>query len=338
MPAGDVLTARVVARADRPIGRAVTARVRGVPARAAGGVATGTGAGVVPARPVEASPGVPPEPTPTPPVGDPGPAPVLLPGTTRTVFGAVGAPVVEASGLAWSRAQGGVLWTHNDSGDSARVFATGWDGAVRATLPLSGVSATDIEDIALGSAPGGGDALFIADIGDNAAVRSGVRVYRVPEPPLWGIPAGGTLAAVAPHVVAISYPDGARDAEALIADRTTGDLLVISKREARSRVYRVSATRVSAGGGVMEFMGEMPYGGVVGADACADGRTAVVKTYGAIRVHTSPGGLVAALLAAGDARPYVAEPQGEAVAVDASCSAYATLSEGAGQPIVRYSG
>ena len=64
----------------------------------------------------------------------------------------------------------------------------------------------------------------------------------------------------------------------------------------------------------------------------------VGKTYGAIRVHTSPGGLVAALLAAGDARPYVAEPQGEAVAVDASCSAYATLSEGAGQPIVRYSG
>ena len=274
-------------------------------------------------------------PAPAPVVGPTAPA-LLLPGITRTVSGAVGAPVTEASGLAWSQSEADVFWTHNDSGDSARVFAVGWDGIIRATLPLAGVVARDIEDIALGTDPGGAEALFVADIGDNSAVRASIDVYRVAEPSVLGLPAGTTLGAVAPHVIQLSYPDGARDAEALVADRTTGDLYVITKREARSRVYRVTAAQVAAGTGVMQLVGEMPYGGVVGADACAGGTTVVVKTYDAVRVHQSPLGLVAALLDEGSARPYVREPQGEAIAVDAACESYVTLSEGLGQSLVRY--
>ena len=274
-------------------------------------------------------------PAPAPVVGPTAPA-LLLPGITRTVSGAVGAPVTEASGLARSRSEADVFWTHNDSGDSARVFAVGWDGIIRATLPLAGVVARDIEDIALGTDPGGAEALFVADIGDNSAVRASIDVYRVAEPSVLGLPAGTTLGAVAPHVIHLSYPDGARDAEALVADRTTGDLYVITKREARSRVYRVTAAQVAAGTGVMRLVGEMPYGGVVGADACAGGTAVVVKTYDAVRVHQSPLGLVAALMDEGSARPYVREPQGEAIAVDAACESYVTLSEGLGQPLVRY--
>lgn len=345
VPRGDALEARVVVRAARPIGRAVTAKVVGAPLRpdndapatvkdeSPDEVALPDPASDPPASEDPGTPDAGPLPEPG---ADPAPAPGRLAGTTRTVFGAVGAPVVEASGLAWSRTQDDVLWTHNDSGDTARVFAVGWDGTTRAIVPLAGVSATDIEDIAIGTTAGGVDALFIADIGDNAAVRSGVRVYRVAEPSVWGVPAGSTLATVAPQVIRLSYPDGARDAEAVVADRTTGDLYVVSKREARSRVYRASAAQVAAGSGVMHLLGEMAYGGVVGADACADGTTVVVKTYDAVRVHQSVGGIGAALLAPGDDRPYVREPQGEAIAVDASCTAYATLSEGAGQPIVRY--
>ena len=264
-------------------------------------------------------------------------APSVVPGTTRTVSGAVGAPIAEASGLAWSHSQADLFWTHNDSGDSARVFAVGWDGTIRATLPLAGVIARDIEDIALGVGPDGTEALFVADIGDNSSVRASIDVYRVAEPSVAGLPAGTTLGAVAPHVIHLTYPDGARDAEALVADRTTGDLYVITKREARSRVYRVTAAQVVAGIGVMQMVGEMPYGGVVGADACAGGTTIVVKTYDAVRVHQSPLGLAAALLGGGSTRPYVREPQGEAIAVDAACESYVTLSEGLNQPLVRYS-
>ncbi len=44
----------------------------------------------------------------------------------------------ESSGLSASRAHRGVLYTHNDSGDSARVFAVREDGTlVGMTLPTT---------------------------------------------------------------------------------------------------------------------------------------------------------------------------------------------------------
>lgn len=347
VPAGDALEVRMAARIPRRAIRMARAWVQGPVIPRTGTATAAPGADGVAARPDPArgpapdrdpgpSPGLPaPAPPPITPPPAPSPAPRLA-GTTRAVFGVIGPPITEASGLAWSRGQEGVLWTHNDSGDAARVFALGWGGTVRATLPLTGVSAYDVEDIALGTGPGGGEALFVGDIGDNAAVRPAVRIYRVAEPPLWGLPAGTTLPAVAPVVISLSYPDGARDAEALVADRTSGDLYVITKREARSRVYRATAAQVAAGTGVMHLVGEMPYGGVVGADACADGTVVAVKTYDAVRVHESASGIGAALLGAGSVRPYMREPQGEAIAVDPACADYATLSEGAGQPLVRY--
>jgi len=259
-----------------------------------------------------------------------------MPGTGRVVLGVAPPLVVEASGLAWSRSDADLAWTHNDSGDSARVIGLGWDGAVRAVQPLSGISAVDFEDIALGPDPSGGDALFVGDIGDNAGARLNVRVHRMPEPALAGVAVGSTLPGAVPASSTLIYPDGARDAEALLVDRATGDVLIITKREARSRVYRATAAQLAAGEAMMSFVGAMQYGGVVAADACDDGRTIVVKTYSAIRVHRSDGGLGPALLGSGELRPYVAEPQGEAVAANGACDAYATLSEGRGQPLARY--
>lgn len=260
----------------------------------------------------------------------------VLPGATRVVLGVAPAPVLEASGLAWSRSDADLAWTHNDSGDSARLIGLGWDGAVRAVQPLSGIGAVDFEDIALGPDPSGGDAVFVGDIGDNAAVRSDIRIHRIPEPVLAGVATGSILPGVSPVTSRLVYPDGPRDAEALVVDRATGDVLIITKREARSRVYRATAAQLAAGEAMMSFVGEMQYGGAVAADACDNGRTVVVKTYSAIRVHRSDGGLGPALLGSGEPRPYVVEPQGEAVAVNGACDAYATLSEGRGQPLVRY--
>lgn len=258
--------------------------------------------------------------------------------TVRTVMGTVGAPVVEASGLAWSTANAGVLWTHNDSGDSARLFALGADGVVLATLPLAGASNIDWEDIALGpGATTGTQALYVADTGDNRSVRASVRVYRVDEPPLSHVPVGTTLAPTTWGSVVLTYPDGPRDAEALVVDNSRGDLYVITKREIRSRVYRADAPAFAGESAVLTYMGDLPYGGVVGADACADGQTILVKTYGAIRAHVAPGGIAAALASAPDDRLYVAEPQGESIAVNPTCDSYATLSEGAAQPLIRYS-
>ena len=58
--------------------------------------------------------------------------------------------IKEASGLVASRKNKGVLWTHNDSGDRARVFAISTeDGHVLHELSVRGAGARDWEDLAL---------------------------------------------------------------------------------------------------------------------------------------------------------------------------------------------
>ena len=91
--------------------------------------------------------------------------------------------ISEASGVVASRANPNVLWTHNDSGDSARLFAMTTAGANLGAYSISGAGASDWEDISIGPGPVAGQQyLYIADIGDNGLSRSSVSVYRVPEP------------------------------------------------------------------------------------------------------------------------------------------------------------
>ena len=44
--------------------------------------------------------------------------------------------ITEASGLVASRAHAGVFWTHNDSGDAARLFAIGPGGSNEGEISL----------------------------------------------------------------------------------------------------------------------------------------------------------------------------------------------------------
>lgn len=251
-------------------------------------------------------------------------------------LGAVPAPITEASGLAVSRDNAGVVWTHNDSGGAASLYALGRRGELRATLPLSGAVNVDWEDMAIGPGPAGGpDWLYAADIGDNDAVRPSVRVYRVAEPDLAGVARGTLLAPAVSGSVELVYPDGQRDAEALIVDPKNNDLYVITKREQRSRVYRARAPSFAGETVTLKYLRSLDYGEVVGADVCWDGRTVLVKRY--FELDAYHGRSVASALAGKpSSRKLDLEPQGESVAVDAKCRGYYTLSEGAGQPLVRY--
>jgi len=101
-----------------------------------------------------------------------------------TTLGTVANPAIdELSGLVQSTAHPGVLWANNDSGDSARVFAVGSDGADLGTVMVSGATATDWEDLALGPGPGGGDHLYVGDLGGagtsgNARHATGVPIAK----------------------------------------------------------------------------------------------------------------------------------------------------------------
>jgi hypothetical protein len=86
----------------------------------------------------------------------------------------------ESSGLAVSRRTPGRLWTHNDSGGPV-LFALDAGGAVTGRVRLTGADVQDWEAIAAGPC-GTGACLYVADIGDNAARRRRVTIYRLPEP------------------------------------------------------------------------------------------------------------------------------------------------------------
>ena len=257
----------------------------------------------------------------------------------RTVLGPVGDPVSEASGLAESRRHPGRFYTHDDSGGPASIFVLAGDGSIRAILPVAGVTNRDWEDIATGPGPGR-SAIYVGEIGDNGAVHDSVSVHRVPEPDLDGVPGGATLAAVEPETAEFTYPDGPRDAEALIVDPSTGDLYLITKREDRARVYRAADPDFGSGTvSQLEFMGELDYSGVVAADSCPDGETVLVKTYFGVLAHVSGEGVGAALRESGQDRLYLPDfsfPQDEAIATDPWCSGYAVLPEGRGAPLARY--
>ena len=265
----------------------------------------------------------------------------------------------EISGLAAGRANGGVLWAHNDSGDVARVLAFTTGGEPRGEIRTGGAEAVDWEDMAIG--PGqepDTDYLYLGDIGDNAAQRPDIVVYRLPEPMLSG---ETTTVAAASQTIALRYPDAPHDAETLLVDPFTGELIIITKEivGGNAGVYVASADMLEAGGGTMERAGEitkqtlttardLPESAPVlargvgyvptGGDISADGRLIAIRTYASVWIWARHGDASVAetLISTPCEAPSAFEQQGEAIAFAADGDAYYTISEGAEPQLHRF--
>jgi hypothetical protein len=249
--------------------------------------------------------------------------------------------VVEASGLAASRRNPGVLWLHNDRGNPAQLFAIGDDGRALATYLPTGIRNRDWEDLAIGPGPAAGvDYLFVGDIGDNRARRRSITVYRIPEPVVSGgdaIPLAGGVA------LEMVYPDGAHDAEVLLSDPRTGDLYIATKSrtDGSSGIYRYPFPHLAGSAVTLEhvtthtFPGNMLERAATGGDISADGSEIIVRTYTRAYLWArAPGSTVAAAFAAPPCEiALVLEPQGEALAFAADLGGYYTLSEGRSRPL-----
>ena len=255
------------------------------------------------------------------------------------------ADVTEASGLIASGKNDGVLWTHNDSGDTARVYAFASDGAPLASFNLN-VPAADWEDMALGPGPvDGEDYLYLGDIGDNAEARASIQVHRISEPVVSGPSGESDVTDV--ESFTLVYPDRAHDAETLLVDPISGDLFIVTKE--RSDVTKVFVTRapLAPGETTLEQLVELPFGTELGTntlttagDVSRDGSLLIVKTYTTAFIWRRPPGaadLAEAFTAAEACSvPVEVEAQGEAIAFAADGSGYFTLSEGASQPLYFY--
>jgi hypothetical protein len=263
--------------------------------------------------------------------------PVLCGRLRATVLGHVGdAAATELSGLVASASQPGVLWAHNDSGDRPRIFALSRaDGSVLASLDVPGAQAVDWEDIAVGP---GGD-LLLGDIGDNDAKRPDVVVYRVPEPR----PAEHPATTAPAQATTLTYPDGAHDAETLLADRKTGEIVIVTKTlSGHSGVYRA---RLGAGARQrLRLVGHVDFGlaGLAtGGDVSADGRIVAVRTYTGLYVWRRRAGVsIARTLVDGDRCVGEAdlggEGQGESLALARDGRSFYTVPEGASPALRRY--
>ena len=240
--------------------------------------------------------------------------------------------VTEASGLVASRQHPGILWTHNDSGDDARLFALDSTGALRATVRVLGARNRDWEDIARR-----GDTLFVADMGNNRADRLTLEVHLVREPALLR---DTTIRPVA--TLRMRYPDGPRDAEALLVDPRSGDLLIVTKREPQALLYRLAAeARADTLVTLSRVAGRLPFRLATAGDVTEDGAEVRVKTYDHVYYWRREGdeSLGVTLMRPPRRLPYRGERQGEAVAFASDGQAYFTTSEGEGglpQPILRY--
>lgn len=231
----------------------------------------------------------------------------------------------ELSGIVASRSRPGTYWVVNDSGGGARLFALGLSGRVRQTVAVTGAPAIDWEDVALGPGPRPGvDYLYVADIGDNDTERRQVEVARVPEP------APGRSAARATRLV-FRYPDGPRNAEALVVDPRRRTIVVVAKAIGGAGVYEAPAR-----GGLLRRVGSVStLAPVTGASVSAGGDVVVLRTYGSVLLWRRPSGapLAAAFAGRSCAAPSPPERQGEAVAIASDGSRLVTVGEGSRPPI-----
>src|ERR671914_2212087 len=89
-------------------------------------------------------------------------------GTPTRIANLKNSSINESSGLAASRLNPNVYWTHNDSGDGPFVYAFDSTGESRGVFRVAGAQARDWEDAGVGPGPERGKSyLYLGDIGDN---------------------------------------------------------------------------------------------------------------------------------------------------------------------------
>ena len=216
------------------------------------------------------------------------------------------AAIDEGSGLAASHKNANIVWTHNDSGDDARLFAVTPSGQFRGEFFIDGIEAVDWEAITTDL----DGHLYIGDIGNNRNKRKDLVVYQVDEPriPIDGPAISGQLKVKARipfhYPEQTAFPDRKRmnfDAEALFwaphPVTGQGTLYVLTKHRSDSEtvLYRFDDLGPGPSRGLIRVdqfdVGGDPdnFGGMVtGADATPDGQMLAVLTYHALFVFQRP--------------------------------------------------
>ena len=278
----------------------------------------------------------------------------------RSRLGAINSDLIdEASGIAASRHNPGVIWIHNDAGDTARIFAINTDAKLLGIYNLKGsrVTAKDWEDIAIGPGPvNGKDYIYVGDIGNNVSKRNTIQVYRLPEPVVNNAqnppnPASAPSFNVTANIERFDfrYPDGNHNAETLLVDPISRNIFIIAKTttppdsDNTKRVYvaRVASLVTNATitlTHVATVVSKAPGSAAnkpTAGDISADGSLIVMKNLTDVFIWPrQPGTTIEATLHANPLAPVIASKvKGEAITFDPDGGGYYAVSEGLNPPL-----
>jgi hypothetical protein len=159
--------------------------------------------------------------------------------------------IKESSGLAVSKCQPNVLWTHNDGGEPL-IFAMSTEGRHLGVWRIPNAQNVDWEDIAEFKDAAGKCFLLIGDIGTNKSKRAELTVYRVAEPVVSGTDAASSgkrpLTSASADVMRFGYSGEMRNAETLMVHPVTGDIYILTKQDrGPSTIHRLKPVFGSAG-------------------------------------------------------------------------------------------
>jgi hypothetical protein len=242
----------------------------------------------------------------------------------------------EASGLVASQQSPGVYWALNDSGNAPRIYAFDAQGQALATVRLDGATNEDWEALAVGPGRDGGQALYVADTGDNRGTRRESIIYRIAEPLIAPGQNRAALTRAPAERIRFSYSGRSSDVEALLIHPRTGEIVLVSKEYAgRATVFRLRQTTGSeraeleeVGALNLSSLGPL-VSAVTDAAVAPDGGRVALRTYNAVVEFELPAGAELASLWRLQPRiyPLSDSPQGEGITYRADGRALLTIGE-----------
>lgn len=241
----------------------------------------------------------------------------------------------EASGIAYSQQNPGMVWVHNDGGNTAVLYLVDVStGVIVARYGVQGMTNTDWEDIEISTGPKEGvPYLYVSDTGDNDAKRVSSVVYRFEEPVLEDAHRNAGVVSLSRESVALEriifrYPGGSQDVESLFVDPSTKDIFLVSKRSAVSTLFVLPYPQTIDQSYEGFKAGEFSFREASAATASHDGSRIMIKNRQDIFYwERQSGESTVDMLARTPVRaPYIGELQGEAICFDRDMNYY-TISE-----------
>ena len=187
----------------------------------------------------------------------------------------------ESSGVAYSYRYDGLLYTHNDSGDTARIFAFDTKCHERGMFEIEGVEALDWEDMC-SFAIEGRPYLLLADTGDNLARRKFYSLYIIEEPEISQTYDGTPTMVGLSGMIQFVFPDGPHDCESVAVDMESMTILLATKRQKGwAHLYGIPLSAVHEKGVIMaRALATLPVVNATAMDMSRSGRHLVLLTYG----------------------------------------------------------